>query len=628
MGSIYLGAQCNIAATGSRNPYGGLYARDRRPEGIVPLRVAIPTANAKGETSMTWYDVGDDFGQDWVANVSHRPLGTRAWIMQERLLAPRVVHFAKTQLYWECVTRRTCEGNEVAGIPDINNTNSLVEFKQWDPFDVGITASKEAPTSSNMSCRYMIYAMIYAMRAMLNDDMLVKDMLTQMATNGFDSEESRRTRELCFGTGDCFTTTHPTLQYWAKMVAQYSRCPLTKLEDRLVGISSLAKILSKSSDLRYIAGLWEHQLPRQLLWEVGTVFEAKQPSQYIAPTWSWASAPVAYATHLQLHPNLDGKTIDLIKVMEVSVTGITGEADAFGEVTSGNIRLRGRLIPLDVRALIKPASSSNTSRTDRLLEHWNLTAKSPPVGDIFVVPVLFMLWEHELPINTPNALLLEATGTARGIFRRIGTARLNRACPLRWIADGFLQDRSYDYGEDGSWVTLITNIPDLEPSSTSTVPDAISEPPGKPPTLRQAFLKSRGESTFTGVDKPLGILSQRIQAAMESKPQDEKIAKAQFTIDKLQLMLARVMDNRPAAKPHSQVRSRLMEMGMDENIASRAEKAVEAKKKRLDGKPVERRPRPAEERKDPRRVIDDKFWLECLDDEDSVRYGHFVFDII
>lgn len=37
------------------------------------------------------------------------PLLNRAWVLQERLLSPRVIHFTDQELVWECMERLTCE---------------------------------------------------------------------------------------------------------------------------------------------------------------------------------------------------------------------------------------------------------------------------------------------------------------------------------------------------------------------------------------------------------------------------------------------------------------------------------------------------------------------------------------
>ncbi|KAK3321786.1 hypothetical protein B0H66DRAFT_474098, partial [Apodospora peruviana] len=37
------------------------------------------------------------------------PLGSRAWVVQERLLATRTIHFGKNQLFWVCRDKIACE---------------------------------------------------------------------------------------------------------------------------------------------------------------------------------------------------------------------------------------------------------------------------------------------------------------------------------------------------------------------------------------------------------------------------------------------------------------------------------------------------------------------------------------
>ena len=40
--------------------------------------------------------------QDFTETLEAAPLYQRGWVMQERLLAPRVVHFLHGELIWEC----------------------------------------------------------------------------------------------------------------------------------------------------------------------------------------------------------------------------------------------------------------------------------------------------------------------------------------------------------------------------------------------------------------------------------------------------------------------------------------------------------------------------------------------
>lgn len=50
--------------------------------------------------------------QSWTSNsASFFPLLSRAWVFQERLLAPRVLHLSHNELVWECMETGSCQCN-------------------------------------------------------------------------------------------------------------------------------------------------------------------------------------------------------------------------------------------------------------------------------------------------------------------------------------------------------------------------------------------------------------------------------------------------------------------------------------------------------------------------------------
>ena len=130
MDEIYKFAYCNIAATFAENPYGGLF-REREPALISPLRVKIH--GSCFESDSAFYDVGDDFSEAWTRQIIKSPLASRAWVVQERLLARRVVHFAKSQLFWECAEMRTSEASTLSMMDQSGQVPEIVNFKNWDP---------------------------------------------------------------------------------------------------------------------------------------------------------------------------------------------------------------------------------------------------------------------------------------------------------------------------------------------------------------------------------------------------------------------------------------------------------------------------------------------------------------
>ncbi|KAK4894368.1 hypothetical protein LTR27_007501 [Elasticomyces elasticus] len=110
MDRVYTNSLCNIAASdASNNDEGCFYDRDPTPlqsyrfkldaDGSGEARHHLQLPHHKADMAL-WDSV----------------LERRAWVFQERLLAPRTVHCCRTQLYWEC---RELEASEArpTGVP-------------------------------------------------------------------------------------------------------------------------------------------------------------------------------------------------------------------------------------------------------------------------------------------------------------------------------------------------------------------------------------------------------------------------------------------------------------------------------------------------------------------------------
>ncbi|KAF1961673.1 HET-domain-containing protein, partial [Byssothecium circinans] len=82
---------------------------------------------------------------------------------------------------------------------------------------------------------------------------------------------------------------------WSRLVEMYTRCGLTKEEDKLIAISGLAKRIHIKSNVGYLAGLWADRLHSGLLW-MTEVEPLRKPTLSRAPSWSWASmeGPIQY----------------------------------------------------------------------------------------------------------------------------------------------------------------------------------------------------------------------------------------------------------------------------------------------------------------------------------------------
>jgi hypothetical protein len=202
MGDIYTGSALAIAATASRDSAGGL-SGDREPTLVRPLWIETTwdtAADNANEGDYIWPPSGQywcDIEHLWTEAVEGAPLNQRAWVCQERM-ASRTAHFSDTQLFWECHKLSVSE-NYPSGLPDwafpfwCDNTSALK--KQLYQYTL-----QTAKMFSHVS----------------GDDASVSIEITECALR----------RELYFS--------------WLVFRITYTRCAMTKAEDRLVAIQGVA----------------------------------------------------------------------------------------------------------------------------------------------------------------------------------------------------------------------------------------------------------------------------------------------------------------------------------------------------------------------------------------------------
>ena len=77
-------------------------------------------------------------------------------------------------------------------------------------------------------------------------------------------------------------------EVWFWTIHTYSLGVLTVASDKLVALSGMAQEFSTLIGGRYLAGIWETEICRQLGWAIMDSV-ATRPSTYRAPSWSWAS---------------------------------------------------------------------------------------------------------------------------------------------------------------------------------------------------------------------------------------------------------------------------------------------------------------------------------------------------
>ena len=149
-------------------------------------------------------------------------------------------------------------------------------------------------------------------------------------------------------------TTTP-FHVWDAILRLYSAGSLTYASDKLVAISGIARELAPFIGGRYLAGLWEVQMARQLLWIASperisydtSACASSRP--YRSPSWSWATTDQPLKTAMQWdYRGVRNKRDFLIDILNVDVVPAQG-SDSFGQVSRASITVKGRLIEASLR---------------------------------------------------------------------------------------------------------------------------------------------------------------------------------------------------------------------------------------------------------------------------------------
>jgi hypothetical protein len=100
MATVYGQSGLNIAATAAPDGQTGcLFPRD-------PVWGQKRQIKVEVDREIRTYDYADS--RLLINSVFNAPLNTRAWVLQERLLAPRTLHFGTNEIIWECSTKYAC----------------------------------------------------------------------------------------------------------------------------------------------------------------------------------------------------------------------------------------------------------------------------------------------------------------------------------------------------------------------------------------------------------------------------------------------------------------------------------------------------------------------------------------
>ncbi|KFY28394.1 hypothetical protein V493_02954 [Pseudogymnoascus sp. VKM F-4281 (FW-2241)] len=225
MKDIYQNCTIMLAADYAEHSNGGLY-----PIKLDSKEAVLPFRDVNGKQA-SQFKLSSRRLSTFSSDVIQGVLSPRGWTLQERVLSPRILHFGKSQLHWEC---RTSVWNE------------RTDFKR----------------------------ICYTPRVLDN----AREIITGM---------NKKKLEIPFGR-DIAGMGAGCTKYtsWYDLVSDYSCRKLTFPEDKLRAVLGLAELFRGIICDRFVWGLWDKDLPAGLLWSV----QATVPiARLAAPSWSWAS---------------------------------------------------------------------------------------------------------------------------------------------------------------------------------------------------------------------------------------------------------------------------------------------------------------------------------------------------
>jgi len=367
MGSVYRRAFLNISATASSDGHKGLLF-DRHSERVWEdsVNVYYPEAHPYISKKSSTAEVGD-YKRCMVVDVSAwddlvelAPVNQRGWVFQERLLAPRVLHFCRNQLAWECSDFSTTESQPNLNLPLKIHREGVYQEGHFKHLTSGVGhVFREA-----------------RLRGMPDPDEHVKDLYIY--------------------------------ELWKRVVESYSRTRLTKFRDKLIALAGIAKLFrdnlfTAESKPNYIAGLWDMHVESQLIWYVNDVYKgdcvfdspAKRHPES-GPSFSWAAIDsphgVTYGDVTDFaSPYEDTAEELLFRVLHHSIT-LADPKNPFGMVNTGHLLLAprhlrqieiyklppSRGLPYEWRLKLDP-------QPPQPIEHVNILLDAPDTDtDIFV----------------------------------------------------------------------------------------------------------------------------------------------------------------------------------------------------------------------------------------------------
>jgi hypothetical protein len=373
MRKVYKHTYFNISADHSVNSLGGCFI-DRLAYKMTPCPFDAPQVGRVFLVSE--FDIRNPLVDS--------PIAKRAWVIQERFLSPRVLHFTSDQLFWECAGTYACE-TFPHGVPQVYDNSTSWHYRA--PVDLQQTNDIKKPT------HYQIWGQLcqdYSDSGLL----YASDKIIAFA-----------------GVAGDFQLRLPNDTY---IVGLWKGDIIAGLLWRVVDFDG-RPLQANGSNEAYAA----------------PYITAAMPAKYRAPSWSWLGkdCSMSWASRHRYSISV------LVTIQDVSVD-YADETDRTGDVNGGSITMNGLLRPAqwrqsgDIESVFLDGKSgdqllvSTSDVSSFQPDHFTIqrdTGTTFPDADIFCLPIRISIAYGRTRSKAPlvEGLILGSTGE-KDCYVRLG----------------------------------------------------------------------------------------------------------------------------------------------------------------------------------------------------------------
>lgn len=375
MASIYKNAYLTLAATKSSSSTGGLFTK-------TPDFEVAGTTPAGENYILVFREMIVHELSHGASTASRFPLMTRAWVYQERMLSPRILHFGYFELFFECASASYCECGNIGFL--------------------GYTDDIPLPSPKEMYASALESVSVDSRGRLSNESWVEKN-------------------------------SYYIGRVWRSQAMFYSGLALTVATDRLPAISGVARTFSEKTESPYLAGLFRDTLLDDLLW-VTYSCRKPRPLEWRAPSWSWVSidnhinySDALVVDHVDMHLETQAECIEFATINHSEC--VPSGLDPFGRVKSASLHVTSQLLPVtlllspDLGTSQRPIYSvkiGDGNVAPRIWPDYDLSRAGPyqvlPGTEVFCLRMI-----EEIESKIVMCLVLRAVPNKTGtLFERIG----------------------------------------------------------------------------------------------------------------------------------------------------------------------------------------------------------------